>query len=89
MNSQERLAEIQRFQTWLYDLPSTKQVGPVGTKSVSLGNPFEPGAVDEKELAMRERNELRFKRASKRSKSLVVNGPRLTEKKAWKEKLFV
>ena len=81
MNSQERLTEIQRFQTWLYDLPSSKHVGHVVTKSVSLGNPFEPGAVDEKELAMRERNELRFKRTSKQGKSLVLKGPRLTEKK--------
>ena len=76
MNSKERLEEIQKFQTWLYDLPNAKHAGRVATKSVSVGNPFEPGAVDVDTLAIRERNELRLNRAGGRGKSLVVRGPR-------------
>jgi hypothetical protein len=53
MNSRERLVEIQRFQTWLYDLPPFSTVGSDAVHAASVGHPFEQGCVDKEVLALR------------------------------------
>lgn len=71
MNSNERLAEIDRFQRYLYDLPSQRVVGSLEVRRCSEEVPFHMGSVS-KHIA------------SLRRKQMFDDGPNGSNKKKMK-----